>query len=144
MPRGSCVTPGASRDRSVKRRPFRGKSLIDFSSITTETALGTVSTNWGAPDTVTVSFAPAHAQMELNFDRAPDFHVNLRRDLRRHALDLSAGGVVAGRKKFDGEAAVGIGDGRARRSGGGIDHRDGGRRDGPGVRIKNHAANRTG
>jgi len=65
--------------------------------------------------------------VKLNFDGTPDFHVNLRRDLRGHALDFGAGGVVVGREKFDCEAAVGIGDRRARRAGGGIDHRDGGR-----------------
>jgi hypothetical protein len=60
MPRGSCVTPGIKRARSVNRLPFTGRSVSARSSRTSDTALGWVSTSGGAPETVTVSLLPAN------------------------------------------------------------------------------------
>jgi hypothetical protein len=135
-------TRHASSDRSVKRRPFSGRSLIAFSSMTVEMELGTISTNGGAPEMVTVSRAPARAK--LDFCYAADVHVILGCDLRRHALDLCAGGVVAGRKKFESESAVGIGEHRIVGPGCGVSDGDGDGGDGSSVGIENGATDGAG
>ena len=57
---------------------------------------------------------------------APTSTCKLRGDLRRHALRYGAGGVVAGGKKVEGEAAFGVGSGGVANPGGGVDGDDGG------------------
>lgn len=70
--------------------------------------------------------------------------MNLRRNLRRQALDFGARGIVSGRKQFDGETAGGVGKGGARRSRGRIHDCDGGVGDRMSVGIEDGAADGSG
>ncbi len=69
--RGSWVTPGVSRARSLKRRPFSGSSLMARSSSTLETAAGSVSATGAAPETVTVSRDPATSSANASSTAPP-------------------------------------------------------------------------
>lgn len=115
-----------------------------FSSMTVETELGTVSTSGGAPETVTVSRVPAQGEAELEVEGTADLNVDLRGQLGGHIFHLGAGGVVAGREEFEGEAAVGIGRGAVGGASGEIDEGDGGGRERSRVGIEDGAADRAG
>ena len=78
------------------------------SSSSVETALGWVSTSGGRGGDGDVLLCAGDGEAEFQFGDAADIDVQLRRDLRRHALGYDASGVVAGRQQFEGEAAFGI------------------------------------
>ncbi len=83
-------------------------------------------------------------EVEFEFGGGADVHVELRSDLRGHILGDDAGGVIAGRKEIEGEAAFGVGGGGVACAGGGVDYGDGGSGDAQLVEIDDGAMDGAG
>ncbi len=92
MPRGSCVTPGASKAAAIERK-IVDRFLVDDGG---NSAGNSLHQRRRTRDRHGLA-GPCHGQAELQFDRAAHIDVNLGRDLRGYALDLSARGVISRR-----------------------------------------------
>ncbi len=89
-------------------------------------------------------FESGDGEVKIQFGRSANVHMEERSFLRRHFVGDGAGNVIAGRQKFEREAALGIGSGGVTGAGGRVDGDHGSLGNEAAGRIENGALNGAG